>query len=179
MAITKSQKEEIINSLVKDFEKSKSVVFAKYDGIGVNDIKKVRRNLLDNDSRFRVSKKTLISIAAKKSGIEEKLPKDVLEGQVATVFSFADEVTAPKLVSQMHKEYKNLEITGGVLEGRVLPKAEMIELASLPSREVLIAKLLGAIQSPSSGFVSVLSGVMRGFVSALSELEKKKAEQES
>ena len=178
MTITRAQKEDIVSNLTEDFKNAKSVVFTSYTGISANDMKKIRKDLLEKESRFQVAKKTLATIAAKNAEIDE-IPDEVLGGQIGFAFSFGDEVAAPKAIDELSKTYRSLKIMGGILEKDVLSKTEMTSLAKIPSKEVLIAKLLGSIKSPTSGFVSVLSGVMRGFACALFEIKNQKEAQGS
>ncbi len=163
MAITKEQKDEILKGLIDKFSKSKSVIFADYRGLDVVSISDLRGRLREGGAECKVAKKTLISLAAKESNIEG-LNEDVMQGPVAATFSYEDELAGLKILFKFSKENENLEILGGIIDGKIIGKDEAIQLAKLPSKEELYAKLLGSMNAPISGFVGTLSNVLGGFV---------------
>ena len=172
MAVTKEKKQVILKDLEERFQKAKSVYFSHYRGLDVKSLENLRKQMREQQIDFKVAKKTLMRIAAKNKGLED-IPEDFMEGPVGATFSYEDELAGAKLLYAFAKSNEALEILGGIIEGRFVSKAEAIELAQLPSRNELIAKLLGSIKSPISGFYSVLSGVMRNFVYVLKEIHDK------
>ena len=173
MAATMEQKKERVAELIKNLENAKSVAFTKYDGISVANLTGLRRSLREEGSEIKVYKKTLVKIAVKEMGIEN-LPDESLDGQIAVAFSFDEPMSAPQVIKKMSKKMKNLQLTGGIFEGKVLNAAEINELASLPSKEVLLSKLLGTMSAPIQGFVSVGQGVIAGFVRTLDAVSQQK-----
>lgn len=172
MAITRSQKEEILQELVDKFKQAKSVVFAEYRGLTVKDVARVRAELRAKGVDYKVAKKTLLRLAAKEAGMEE-IPNEVMEGPISAVFSFEDEVSGPKIIHTLGKELEGLTLKGGVMDGKLLTQADAVQLASIPSREELLAKLVGSMKAPISGFHGVLYGTMRQFVGTLQAIADK------
>lgn len=176
MVVTRSKKEQVLDEVRKKFEGAKSVVFSGYTGLSVNDISKIRKELRSKNVGYKVSKKTLMKIAAKENGYEN-IPDDVLEGQVAAVFSYDDEISGAKTLAQLGKKYEALTLLGGLMEGKILSKAEVAALSKMLSKPELLAKMLGSLLSPASGVVNCLAGVTRGLVQVIEAYRKKLAEQ--
>ena len=173
MAQTKQQKEVLVKDLAEKLKNSKAVVFSDYKGLQVKDMTVLRRELRAEGVDLQVLKKTLINLALKDAGIEMDAKK--LEGQVAVAVSSQDEVAAAKIIAKAAKANENLKIVGGILGTKELSKEEVNALAKLPSKEELLAKLVGTLNAPVSGFVNVLAGNMRGLVTALKAIADQKA----
>jgi len=120
-----------------------------------------------------VAKKTLLDIAAKEAGLEGVDPKQ-FSGSILTAVA-QDEVSAAKLLNELTKENEDVQLVAGVLEGKGIDAEEVAQLASLPGKEELLAKLVGSLNSPVSGFVNALAGNVRGLVTVLSAIQEKKA----
>lgn len=175
MPKTKEQKKVILDELEEKIAKAKSVVFTKFNGLGTKDSEEIRRELKKNDSEFFVAKKTLIDIAFKSSKIEG-LDVRGLDGQVAAIFGFSDEVAPAKIVDKFKKGLEGkIEFLGGILENRFISAEAVSALAKLPSKQELYAKIAGSLNAPISGFVNVLAGNLRGLVTALTAIKDKKA----
>lgn len=170
--LKKDQKKEIVKSLSESIKSSKSVVFSDYKGLKVKDMTGLRKELRKSKSDFRVFKKTLLKIALKEAGIELDTKK--LEGQVAVTISQADEVAPAKVIAAFAKKNENLKIVGGLLDLKEMSMEEMVALAKLPGKEELLAKLVGTLNAPISGFVNVLAGNLRGLVQVLKAIEERK-----
>lgn len=170
---TKQQKEQLIKELADKLKDSKAVVFSDFKGLEVKDMTTLRRELRAAGVEVKVLKKTLINIALKDAGIEADVKK--LEGQIAVAISSGDEVAAAKIIAKAAKANENLKIVGGILGTKELTKEEVNALAKLPSKEELLAKLVGTLNAPVSGFVNVLAGNMRGLVTALKAIADQKA----
>ena len=172
MAITREKKQQQLQVLIEKMQKAKSIVFAKYSETSVANQNKVRNALRAQHAELKVAKKTLIRLAAKSIGIENILD-EALEGQIAVAFSYEDAIAGAQILKKLSKEIPEIALKGGIFEGKALGTADIIELASLPSKEVLIARLLGSMLSPVSGFVGVGSGIISGFVRVLDGRAKK------
>ncbi|NLI11190.1 50S ribosomal protein L10 [Pelotomaculum propionicicum] len=172
MPISKAEKEVIIQELKEKFESSQAAVLTDYRGLNVAEATKLRRRLREAGCQFRVAKNTLANIAAKQTGLEGL--GAYLEGQVAIAFG-TDPVMPAKILTEFIRETKKMEIKAGILEGRVIDAKGVRDLADLPPREVLLAKVLGGMQSPLYGFASVLQGTLRSFVYALDAVRKMRA----
>lgn len=173
MAVT-SEKQAIVAELKEKFSAAKGAVLTNYRGLTVAQDTKLRRKLREAGVEYRVVKNTLTRIAADQSGVSELDP--YLEGPTAIALSFTDPVAPAKIISDFLKETKTqvLEIKAGLVEGKVIDADGVKALASLPSREVLIAKALGSMQAPITGFVNVLQGNIRNLVYALEAVRKQK-----
>ncbi len=170
---TRQQKEQMVSELKEKFETAQVVVLADYRGISVKKVTELRAKLRSAGCEMKVAKNTLAQIAAKEVGIEGL--DDYLVGPTVLTFGNEDPVAAAKILSEFAKENKQgLEIKAGVLEGRLVDKAQIKELADLPSREVLLAKVLGGMQAPMYGFANVLAANLRNLVYVLEAVRKQK-----
>jgi large subunit ribosomal protein L10 len=162
---TRTQKNEIVKDLTEKIKGSKAVVFSDFKGLSVKDMTTLRKELKAEGISLKVLKKTLINIALKDAGVE--LNAREMEGQVALAISEKDEVAAAKIIAKAAKANENLKILAGILGDKALSKEEVIALSKLPSKEELLAKLVGTLNAPVSGFVNVLAGNLRGLVNVL------------
>lgn len=175
MPKTKLQKQEILRTIEEKINKSKSIVFAKFDALGVKDNEALRNNLSASDSEYLVAKKTLLDIAFKGKEIEN-LDIRNFEGKIAAVFGYGDEVAPAKIIHEFQKTNENkIDFVGGILENKYLSDKEVSALALLPSKHELYAKIVGSLSAPISGFVNVLAGNLRKFVYVLKAIEEKKS----
>ncbi len=144
--LQKSKKEEIIKDLEVAVKGSKSLVFVNFHGLKVSDETILRRELRSNGVGYKVSRKTLLGRALKGKA-EGEVPK--LDGEVAIAFS-KDDIASPREVYNFQKAHKGivLNILGGIFEGKFVGKEMMMELAMIPTREVLLSKLAFLLQSP-------------------------------
>jgi len=172
MAQTKEQKESIIKDLVDKLKNSKAVVFSDYKGLAVKDMMALRKELKKEGVDLKVAKKTLIKLALKDAGIEIDARK--FEGQLALAISSQDEVVAARIIAKTAKANENIKIIGGILGSKELTQEETSALALIPSKQELLAKLVGSINAPVSGLVNVLAGNIRGLVNVLKAVAESK-----
>lgn len=173
--MARPEKVAAVQEVVDKIGRAKALVLTDYRGLNVKSMTELRRTLTQAGVEYKVVKNTLTLRAAKESGIEGL--DSILTGPTAIAFGYEDEVVAAKLLAEFAKTHKQLELKAGVLEGKVLSAQDVKALADLPSKEVLLAKLLGSMQSPISGFVNVLQGNIRNLVYALEAVRKLKEEQ--
>ncbi|MGE5425993.1 MAG: 50S ribosomal protein L10 [Bacillota bacterium] len=174
MPKSKVQKQEILRSLEKKIADSKSIVFAGFNAFGVKDNEALRDKLRQENGEYYVAKKTLLNLAFKNQGLDSLDAKD-LDGKIAAVFSYGDEVAAAKVLDTFRKDMNDkLFFLGGILEGKLLSKSEIEEVAKLPTKSELYAKLVGSINAPVSGFVNALAGNLRNLVYVLKAVSEKK-----
>ncbi len=169
--LTRSQKEKIVKNLTEQLKTSKVSVFSDFTGTSVGNLQKLRRELREAGATFKVTKKKLFDIAFREAGI--KATTADLEGQIGLAISQGDEVGAPKILANFAKVNKNFKILSGVLEKEVIPAKDVMALATMPSREALLAKFVGTINAPVSGFVNVLAGNLRNLVGVLKAIAEK------
>lgn len=155
---------------------SKGAVLVDYCGLTVAEDTELRSKMREAGVKYMVAKNTFIRIAAKEAGVEGL--DSYLEHNTAVAFSAEDPVAPAKILNDFSKDHKALEIKVGILDGKVIALDEVKALAELPSRDELLAKLVGSMQAPISGLVNVLQGTIRNFVYTLEAVRQKK-EQES
>ncbi len=168
---TKAQKEELVKEISERLAKTKAAVFADYTGLSVAKITDLRRKLKAQNSELKVAKKTLIDLAFKKAGFDNVGSKK-MTGQVAVAFGYQDEVAPAKTLYEFDKKGEQLKILGGILENKFIDALSVLNLAKLPSRQELLAKLVGSVAAPLSGLVNVLQGNLRGLVQVLSQIKR-------
>ncbi len=150
-------KEVKVAEIKEKLEKAQAVVLAKYQGLTVEEDTLLRKNLREAGVEYKVYKNTLVTLAAKELGIEGIA--EYLEGPVSIAFGY-DDVTAPaRILNDFAKDHKALELKAGIVDGELYDSAKIQQLATIPSKEVLIAKLLGSIKSPISSFARVISAI--------------------
>ncbi len=167
------EKKLIVQELTEKFQSSVSGVFVDYKGITVEQDTKLRRDLRAAGVEYSVVKNTLTRFAANNVGFEALDP--ILNGTTALAVSKTDLVAPAKILSEFAKKNNKFTIKMGFVEGKLIDAKGVAELAELPPKEVLIAKVLGGFNAPISGLVNVLNGNMRGLVVALNAIAEKKA----
>ena len=170
--VIRPEKVAMIAALKETMKNAKGAVLTDYRGIKVAQDTKLRRKMREAGVQYSVIKNNMASIAAKEAGIEGL--DAYLKGPLALVSSDKDPVAAAKLISEFIKENRIMEIKGGLVEGTVIDAEGVKALANLPSREILLARLLGSMQSPITGFVTVLQGNIRNLVYALDQVRQQK-----
>lgn len=174
MPKSKQQKQEIFRDITERLKKAKSVVFTSFNGLGVKDNEAIRTALYDENSEYYAAKKTLLKLALNDQKIDGAEAAQ-FDGQVAVTFGYGDEVTPAKVLAKFVKSSDGkIQFLGGILENRYLDANAVSELATLPSKEELYAKVVGSINAPVSGFVNVLAGNLRSFVRVLSAIQETK-----
>lgn len=157
MAITREQKENIVETGKKDLKESGVLLFTDYKGINVDEISTLRKTLREANAKLKVLKKRLLRIILQDSGI--KIDPTKFDGQVATVFAKGDISDVAGPLYKFSKEHETFEILGGV----DIPKKEeisremIVEIGMLPPRDTLIANVVGSIAAPLRGLMHVLN----------------------
>ena len=172
ISMARPEKVAIVEELSEKLAASQLTVLTDYRGLNVKDITELRKKLREAGIEYKVVKNTLTTLAAKKVELEELEPH--LVGPTAIAFSSDDPVAPAKILSDFAQDHKQLELKVGVLEGKIIDTEAIGELAKLPSREVLLGMLLGAMQGPVGGFARVLAGPLTGFVRALDQIRQQK-----
>ncbi|MBL4938650.1 50S ribosomal protein L10 [Clostridium sp. YIM B02515] len=138
-------------------EKAQGMVFAKYQGLTVEEDTELRKKLREAGIEYKVYKNTLTTLAAKELGLDGIV--SFLEGPVSVAFGY-EEATAPaRVLNDFAKAHKKLELKAGIVEGTVFDAKGVEKLASIPSREVLIAQLLGSFKAPVSNLAYLLNAI--------------------
>lgn len=172
MAVIRPEKVAKVAEIKELLTNSKCSILVDFCGLTVAQDTVLRSKMREAGINYMVAKNTLIRIAAQEAGIEGLEP--VLEHNTAIAVAPEDPVAVAKIICEFAKENKALKVKVGVLDGKVISAEEIKALAELPPKEVLIAKMLGSMNAPISGFVNVLQGTIRNVVYALEAVRKQK-----
>lgn len=165
-------KEEAVLDLRKKMQDHTTMLLLDYKGINVADDTVFRRTFREAGVTYFVTRNTLIRRAAHDEGID--FLDEFLAG--TTSVSFGDDpVALAKLVTDFAKTHEAIKVKVGMIDGKMIPAKEMKNLAKLPSREVLLAQVVGGMQAPLTGFASALQGLLRNFVYCLDQVREQKA----
>lgn len=166
-------KQVLVEEIKSRFNEADAVIMLDYRGLSVKEMQQLRRDLRGIGSEVTVYKNSLTEIAIRELALP---PMDAfLEGPTAFVFVAGDAVAPAKALAAFAKEHQALELKGGYVQSQVVDAAGVKAIATLPSREELVAKLLGTIQNPLTGTVRVLAGPARAFATVVDAIAKQKA----
>ena len=155
----KAAKQVIIDEIKERFEGAVSVVAVDYLGITVEEADALRANLRKEGVQFTVYKNTLIKRAIDGTPFEALADGETLKGSTALAFCTEDATASARIIAKAIKDYKKMAFKGGVVEGEVYDKAQIEEFATIPSREELIARFMGSIQSPMTKLALTLKAI--------------------
>lgn len=173
--LKKEEKTRIVSELQEKFAKAKGIVFTDYRGLNVEELTGLRNSLREVAVEYKVAKNTLAKIAAKGTPVDAA--KDILSGPVGIAIGYDDPVLIVKKILAFSKENEKLEVKGGVVEGGVCTLAQLKAISELPSREVQLAMLVGAMQSPLSKMAGLLNSTLTQFMYAMEALKNQKSGQ--
>ena len=160
------KKEKAVDSLQQVFSRCNIGILTDYRGLKTSELNELRRKLKEASVEYKVVKNSLAQIAARNAGLDYL--EGTFVGPVAVAFGYGDITKAAKTLADYIRTSKSsLSIKGGFLEDRALSASELETLARLPSREVLLARVIGGMQSPIYGLVNVLAGPIRGMMGVL------------
>ena len=168
----KELKIKSVKDIKEKFDKSKVVILTDYKGLTMAQLSKLRRKLRTIDAEYKVFKNTLILRAIKGKSYDGIDP--LLTGSTAILFGYKDQVVPAKVLSEFIKENEKPGIKGGLLDGKVIDTKTITMLAKLPSREVLLGRVVGTMKAPITNFVLDCKGILNKFVYALSAIRDKK-----
>jgi len=176
--ISRSKKEKIVKELLEAIQKSKSIYFTGFSGLNVSQISEFRNNLRQVDGRAKVAKKTLADLSFQKAGFnlnilnkknqfnfEHSEKKGSVErsetgsyNSIMFEFALGDPIALAKTIWQFSKKNEKLRILGGLMDDKILTAQEVVQLAQIPSREVLLGRLVSSLASPIRNFNYILNG---------------------
>ncbi len=172
MPKTKKEKEKILEKIREKIRKSKTILFLDFTGLKADAFFELRRKINLAKKALKVVKKTLAQMAFDKE--DKKVNVKDLKGQLALAFGSKEDLTLIKLIFQFSKKNPNLKILGGLMDSEILEKEEIEKLATLPSKEELLANLLMSFSAPLSNFVFVLRANLQNFLFLLSQIKGQK-----
>jgi large subunit ribosomal protein L10 len=177
-SLNRKEKEQVIFDLSKKIEGYRSVVLTHYRGLNVEQMNQLRKRLKEEKASYHVIKNTLMRLASKGTDLEKL--NDYFEGPTAIAISYGDPVLFAKAFSEFMKTQPSLEIKVGLIEGRVTPPEEVKALATMPSREVLLAQILRGIQTSGGqvmgGILSILQQMVGVIQARANQLERSASE---
>ena len=175
--MNRTEKANEVGKLKARFQNAKTMIFADYRGLSVAEITELRQKLFAQQSAIKVVKNRLAKLAFKDLKVEGMDP--FLKGPTAIASSDIDAVIPAKVLVDFAKDHDKLQLRAGYMEGIVLDVKSIMALAKLPSREVLLSKMLGSLQAPATRLANVLAAVPRGLVTALAAIRDSKETQAS
>ena len=170
--LTRKEKEKMKDDIAEALKKAELVVVTDYRGLNVEAINTLRRRLRDEQCRFRVTRNTMNKWACREVGFEQL--EEFFEGPTAIAYADEDPVAAAKVFNEFTKENENLIIKGGILSGQMVSPARIKELGEIPSREILLSKVVGGVQAPISGLVGALQGTLSQLVHTVDAVRRQK-----
>jgi large subunit ribosomal protein L10 len=168
MALTKEQKQNVITEITDLLKSSKMTVVAEYRGMTVKSMQALRKEAKDNDTSIKVVKNRLVKQALNKVDTLKEVETGSLTNQLLYAFNSQDEVAPAKALSDFAKKDPALQFVGAITaEGVFISADEVKALASLPSKNQLVAGIINTLQSPLRGSISALSGNLHGYLKAI------------
>jgi len=168
------KKREVVDDLRKKIDSASVLAVSDYRGISVKQVTELRRKLRPEESEFRIIKNTLLRRAFESAGYEKL--SEHLQGPIGLLLGYKDPVGPLKALVDFMEEAEKGEIKAGMVEKTLVDQKGIAELAKLPPKEVLIAKVVGGFQAPIYGLVNCLQGNLRNLVYALNAIREKKGE---
>ena len=174
MPLTRSDKEQILSDYTEGLARAPHAFLLGYQGITVPQVTELRNRVRQSGGEYVVVKNTIALRAIDSQALAQL--KEHFTGPTAVVFSLTDPVAVAKALTDYAKDVPAIKLKAGLVEGRAIAADQIKDIASLPSREELIANLLFLVQSPITRFVRVLAAVPQSFVMVLDQVRKKKEE---
>ncbi len=176
--MNRAEKTQLASELKEKFQKSHVSIFADYKGLTANQADLLRKTIRDQKGEVRVLKNNVARLVMKNGALGESAQEllDELVGPTLVAFSYGDPAATAKVIHKFAQENEALKLKDSLMGEKRIAASAVEELAKLPSREVLIAKMLGTLNAPITNFVGVLAAVPRSLLNVLVAVEKKKAE---
>lgn len=172
--LNKSQKSEIVQGLVDRFKRQKIAIFSDFSGVSVAKSQALRRLLKKEDAEYKVAKKTLFDRALAIGETNAGTTTKNMKGEIGVAFGYGDQIAPAKILSKFAKEVETFKILGGLLDGKHLSGTQVMALARLPSRDILLAQVAAVLSAPLRNFASVLQGNIRNLAFVLNQVKDKK-----
>ena len=164
MAVTRETKQEFVQELLAEIQKSQALIITDYRGIPTTELNRLRNQLRGANTPYHIAKNTLVILALQRAGLP--VPEDLLQGPTALAFLQGDLAGPAKTLNDFFKD-KNVAIKGAIVGHSIHDAKGVEELAQLPAKEQLYALFLGSLQGPASSFVGVLNGALSELVRTL------------
>jgi large subunit ribosomal protein L10 len=155
-----AMKSGLVSEIADKIKRAQSVIICDYRGLTVEEDTKMRAELRNADVEYVVLKNSMVERAAKEAGIDDAI-LEMLKGPSAFAFGYGDAVAPAKILKENLKKFKKGELKGGILEGKVIDAKTVDQIADLPSREQMLARMLGSMKSPVQKLAIALSEVAK------------------
>lgn len=165
-------KQQTVKDVAEKMEKAQAMVLYDYRGLTVDEVSKLRADFRTAGVEYKVIKNNILKRAADSLGYEGL--DEIFKGPTAIAFGYEDPVGPAKILAKTVKDLKKTEIKGGILNGQAIDAASVDNLAKLPSKEELIAKMLGSMNAPITNFVGTLNAIPASFVRVLNAIREQK-----
>ena len=173
MALSKDSKQKIVKNLIEELKNSKGIILTDYKGMSVSQISSLRDELKEKKVTFKVVKNSLMERVSEALDIKD-LTKDLV-GCTAVAFSNEDGIVPARLLKEYSRKNKvEIKIKSGLVEGRFLSPEKVMEIASLPSKDILITQMVTGVKAPLYSLVFVLQGPLRCLIYTLEAIKKEK-----
>ena len=153
-------KSQVVSEIVEKLEKSSSAIVVDYKGLTVEEVTELRKKMREAGVEYKVYKNTLVRKAAKEVGIEQ-FNDELLVGTNAIAFGYEDPVAPARILKEFMDSHPKMQLKMGVVEGEFYNESQIVEFANIPSREVLLAKLLGSLKAPMSKFAYLIDALIK------------------
>jgi len=171
--LNKQNKQQVVTEMHEKLAKAKAVFLADFRGMSVEKATTLRNDLRGAEVEYKVVKNTLLELASAETEAAMLAPH--FKGPTAVALTYSDPVAAAKVLAKYAKDQQAaFVLKGGVLSGKIITAADIQALSELPSREVLIAKMLGSMNAPATNFVGLLAAIPGSFVRALDAIRQQK-----
>jgi len=166
----KSEKEKTVDDLKEKLALTRSLILTDFRGLNVEDLSRLRRDLKKGGAEYRITKNTLIRMAARESGYEAIV--DYLKGPTGLVFSYQDPISPAKVLHEFLQKGDKPKIKTIWLEGKLFGENQLKRLATLPSKEVVLTQIVGSLNAPMADFVGTLQGMLRNLVGVIDAIKE-------
>lgn len=170
--LTREAKEKMKEEIAAALKQAELVVVTDYRGLNVEIINNLRGRLRKEQCLFRVTKNTMNRLACREAGFEQL--EEFFEGPTAIAYANEDPVAAAKVFNEFTRDHEALVIKGGLLSGRLITPEKIKELGEIPSRDILLSRVVGGVQAPISGLVGVLQGTLGRLVYTVDAVRQQK-----
>ncbi|HBF4059320.1 TPA: 50S ribosomal protein L10 [Clostridioides difficile] len=153
-------KSEVVSEIVEKLQKSSAAAVVDYKGLTVEEVTELRKQMREAGVDYKVYKNTLVRRAAKEVGIEQ-FNDELLVGTNAIAFGYDDPVAPARILKGFMDSHPKMKLKMGIVEGAFYDESKIVEMANIPSREVLIAKLLGSLKAPVSNFAYLIDAIAK------------------
>jgi large subunit ribosomal protein L10 len=170
----KSDKEKTVDDLKEKLTQTRSLILTDFRGLNVEDLSRLRRDLKRSGAEYRITKNTLIRMAARESGLEAIV--DYLKGPTGLVFSYQDPISPAKVLHEFLQKSEKPKIKTIWMEGKLFGENQLKRLATLPSKEVVLTQIVGSLNAPMANFVGTLQGMLRNLVGVIDAIKETRSQ---